>query len=178
MSTYYTQILYGHTACGGVITDHDGTLTLPVTEAPVRCVWLLTAPQDERIYITVNGTLTADSVIIRSPHASAWTHVTAHQTYGSVGRHLIVELAGNGTTEQVLSVTYSMHNEGCGFVDESTAGVIASPNYPNHYPDGVHCEWVIKAPAGYAIRISTRPFHSNVSPLGNCDKAYLEVCGP
>ncbi|KAL3289762.1 hypothetical protein HHI36_023157 [Cryptolaemus montrouzieri] len=33
-------------------------------------------------------------------------------------------------------------------------GNITSPNYPNKYPDGVECVWLLEAPIGYSIAIS------------------------
>ena len=39
----------------------------------------------------------------------------------------------------------------CGKVLEEEGGVLTSPNYPNHYPDRLRCEWDISVPFGSIV---------------------------
>ncbi|CAK8680217.1 unnamed protein product [Clavelina lepadiformis] len=62
-------------------------------------------------------------------------------------------------------------------VDNSTltnaSGVLASPNFPDHYPNSVLCSTTILAPADHVIAISFLHFQLESESL--CDFDYLEI---
>ncbi|KAF0290385.1 Blastula protease 10 [Amphibalanus amphitrite] len=62
----------------------------------------------------------------------------------------------SGVTCQTVTGTY--YEAPCGDQDITTAGAITSPDYPNLYPPGQHCVWVVTAPAGKRVRIQFGTF--------------------
>ena len=39
-------------------------------------------------------------------------------------------------------------------IENSTHGLIYSPNYPNNYPNGVECSWLVKIGEGLRMTIN------------------------
>ena len=43
--------------------------------------------------------------------------------------------------------------------NETGGGNISSPLYPNNYPDGVKCVWVLVAPVNHTVKLDLEVFH-------------------
>ncbi|KAJ6633725.1 Cubilin like, partial [Pseudolycoriella hygida] len=60
-------------------------------------------------------------------------------------------------------------------------GVIESPNFPNHYPDNLQCEWMVVAPVGNQIFVAFSQFEveestmEHVQTSDDCSFDYLEI---
>jgi hypothetical protein len=57
---------------------------------------------------------------------------------------------------------------------------IQTPNYPNAYTSKIECNWLIKAPHGYRVKLTfERPFYINCDTskveYGPCDNDWLEL---
>ncbi|XP_029114257.1 CUB and sushi domain-containing protein 1-like isoform X1 [Scleropages formosus] len=51
----------------------------------------------------------------------------------------------------------------CGGALKAPRGVILSPGWPEHYKEGLNCEWIIEAPPGYPIKIEFETFRTEVN---------------
>ena len=64
-----------------------------------------------------------------------------------------------GTSGDTCStVTGTYYPRPCGDQDITTEGTITSPNYPELYPPGEHCVWIITAPVGKRVQIDFSTF--------------------
>lgn len=91
-------------------------------------------------------------------HGSAITVVLG--TYGS-------KIAGT------FAAHYSPVNEACGGALTSEEGTIASPNYPQTYPNAVDCEWILKTSPGNRVYITFEQFSLDYSE--GCNEDYFEI---
>lgn len=65
--------------------------------------------------------------------------------------------------------------KGCGGILRSTDGdgIISSPGYPEVYPNGVLCMWVIRGSPGQVVRLTWDTF--SVESSTNCGWDVVEV---
>ncbi|XP_051897290.1 tolloid-like protein 2 [Pristis pectinata] len=62
---------------------------------------------------------------------------------------------------------------GCGHKISSVEGVIASPNWPDKYPNRKECTWTISAPPGHRVKLAFNEFE--IEQHQECIYDYLEV---
>ncbi|XP_073416269.1 scavenger receptor cysteine-rich domain-containing protein DMBT1-like isoform X14 [Dendrobates tinctorius] len=71
---------------------------------------------------------------------------------------------GPPTTSGPGHFTTDSPNTNCGGLLTQMSGNIASPFYPNRYPDNSHCIWDIRVPAGYYIQLFFLHFDLETHP--------------
>ncbi|XP_059179030.1 cubilin-like isoform X2 [Physella acuta] len=75
---------------------------------------------------------------------------------------------------QGFSITYSSSiDTTCGGTFTSETGVISSPNYPNNYPHGKMCSWVIRRPTTSRISFTFLAF--DLQTTAGCSSDYLMI---
>jgi len=52
---------------------------------------------------------------------------------------------------------------------QEAPGQIASPRWPEHYPDSTRCTWRLTAPVGQRIRVNFTDFNLDRHVLGHCN---------
>lgn len=67
--------------------------------------------------------------------------------------------------------------EGCGGVIRKPSGNISSPGYPNVYPDGKRCDWVIEVEYGKSIEIWFTDVDFETSPTCAYDYVLVTLLG-
>ncbi|KAK4871991.1 hypothetical protein RN001_016115 [Aquatica leii] len=63
--------------------------------------------------------------------------------------------------------------EGCGGILTKPTGSISTPNYPNAYPEGTQCDWLIQLDYGSSIQITFATI--DFEPSNNCNYDYILV---
>ncbi|XP_073416258.1 scavenger receptor cysteine-rich domain-containing protein DMBT1-like isoform X4 [Dendrobates tinctorius] len=82
--------------------------------------------------------------------------------YSSNARNITTP--GPPTTSGPGHFTTDSPNTNCGGLLTQMSGNIASPFYPNRYPDNSHCIWDIRVPAGYYIQLFFLHFDLETHP--------------
>ncbi|CAK1578705.1 unnamed protein product [Parnassius mnemosyne] len=163
--------------CGAYITaHHDGIISNDhfVKNSNESCTWTLLAPKpSQKIKLTITHmSLSKDTTVV--------TNRACPSTYLRVldgdddNSPLIDEFCGNkippmivshgsamtmklgtyiGNITGKFSAHYSTLTSACGGVLTSEEGTIASPNYPQSYPIGSDCEWILSTSPGYRISL-------------------------
>ena len=62
---------------------------------------------------------------------------------------------------------------GCGGNFSTRTGVIQSKNYPNDYPHGTECEWLIALPVNHPVVLNFTDFHLEAAT--RCQYDYVDV---
>ena len=78
---------------------------------------------------------------------------------------------GGGTTSSLF--TCSRSPPGCGGTLRTLGGLLASPSYPDSYPNDADCWWRIAAAMGHSVHLSFRAF--DLETTDHCNGDYLEV---
>nr|XP_020470999.1 cubilin [Monopterus albus] len=165
--------------CGGVLNNAaGGNFTSPgylVSNYSnnLNCEWLIQNPQH------INSSIV---VLIEDLHLE--NHQTCESDYlqfrlGDSNGELLAKLCGQTVPgipivvftpelwvhfqtdasqgDKGFKIKYSF--SGCGGWQTGEGGVIASPNYPNMYPDLSRCAWLLEAPAGHTITLTFSYFN-------------------
>ncbi|CAK1578706.1 unnamed protein product [Parnassius mnemosyne] len=183
--------------CGAYITaHHDGIISNDhfVKNSNESCTWTLLAPKpSQKIKLTITHmSLSKDTTVV--------TNRACPSTYLRVldgdddNSPLIDEFCGNkippmivshgsamtiklgtyvGNITGKFSAHYSTLTSACGGVLTSEEGTIASPNYPQSYPFGSDCEWILSTSPGNRVYITFEKFDIEYSE--GCNEDYLEV---
>ncbi|XP_076455418.1 tolloid-like protein 2 [Babylonia areolata] len=72
-----------------------------------------------------------------------------------------------------ILIYYCRQAEGCGWTTSSRSGTVSSPNFPNNYPNGQDCVYVIKAPVGNQVTLTFTDF--SLETAVNCSYDYVEI---
>lgn len=64
----------------------------------------------------------------------------------------------------------------CGEQLSGAKGTFTSPNFPNHYPPDILCQWTITAPQGKAVKVTFSKFLLEDSSK-SCKKDYVDING-
>ncbi|KAF0296268.1 Cubilin [Amphibalanus amphitrite] len=91
----------------------------------------------------------------------------------SRGRALQLRLQVSETVVVRFSATFNNVSTGCGGTLFSLTGMLASPGYPDSYPNEVDCWWRIGAALGNGIQLSFHAF--DLEATDNCNGDYLEI---
>ena len=68
---------------------------------------------------------------------------------------------------------YSVEDAACGGELTSSEGRIASPGFPENYPDGAECVWTVDSAPGN--RVGLNFISLDIEESANCNKDYVEV---
>lgn len=79
--------------------------------------------------------------------------------------------------KKIICILYNIYKSycisGCGGVLTAPKGSIQSPNYPNHYPPLIQCEWKIAVDFGSSIKIT---FHEvEIEKDYDCQYDFVEI---
>ena len=79
----------------------------------------------------------------------------------------------NNWYQPIFDVTVCHHFSACGATLTSLTGLIQSPNFPNNYPNGLGCVYVISVPDAYRVTLTFTNF--DVENSTDCKYDYVEV---
>ena len=79
----------------------------------------------------------------------------------------------SSTVNSGFRALYTVENTACGGIFASESGRIASPNYPNAYPQNTECIWEIGGWPGNFITLQFESFSLESSE--NCNRDYVEI---
>ncbi|XP_069067650.1 cubilin [Pleurodeles waltl] len=173
--------------CGGNYTDSEGVITSPFWPHSYtnsrQCVYTLWQFPNERINLTFTD------LELESQSGCSWNYIEvrdgASETSPLFGKYCNSTIPASITSssnnlwvrfKSDTSVTKArfraIYQIACGGV-QSGEGVIRSPYYPNAYPHGKTCEWIISQPEGEVVRLSFTGF--SMGNLTDCSSGYVEI---
>ncbi|EDV28197.1 uncharacterized protein TRIADDRAFT_53561 [Trichoplax adhaerens] len=177
------------TVCGGFLTATTGTFSTPVNVNTGQylnnavCNWVIWGGFRKIIRMTFNSfslqsstNCSADKVIIYDVGSFNPNTVQGPSYCGSnippvfTSTRNVARLSftsDSNVTSNGFSVNYKIldFEKACGGDLTSPTGVITSPNFPNQYPRGARCAWLITVPTGQQISLSFSNFSVGFS---NC----------
>ncbi|XP_074549445.1 cubilin [Halichoeres trimaculatus] len=178
--------------CGGTVnaTTTVQTLTSPsfpsIYPSPTSCRWILDAPAQETIKVSVQTFVLQPSQSCSSNYLEMkdWPlgdYGQSHKTcptdsrpldFYSYGRTILIHfksdtfMPGNG-----LSLNYQI--AGCSRTYEQEYGYLKSPGWPDIYPHNMDCIIILKAPQNSHISFFFNNF--DLESHSNCDFDFLEI---
>ncbi|XP_046744297.1 cubilin [Diprion similis] len=182
-------------ACGGrIIADPSGSISidslLGLHSDVSNCTWIIVAA-DFADHVTIRVThlqLTKqswlDDCVERSvqiyegegtdgPLLKRLCSNTVPPPLTSQGNALTIQLSSLDMHLLGFTAMYSTLNSACGGNYTSEDGTIATPGYPDNYPQNVECVWIFPVSPGNSISLSFNDFAITENP--NCNSDYLEV---
>ncbi|XP_037091349.1 CUB domain-containing protein 2-like [Pollicipes pollicipes] len=184
----YSQIP-GIPGCGGELAGEQGTLSTPTHmqryHHNMDCEWRIRVPGNERVQLVfdsfeLEGSFNCifDFVEVRdgpdpdSPLVGRYCgRNTLPPPFAASGNELYVRFYSDySVSHGGFSATYDVV---CGGVFFSESGVLRSPNFPENYPHGKRCEYLIRQEPGRAIVLQFHDFLMENSFA--CFFDYLEV---
>ncbi|XP_054274028.1 cubilin-like isoform X2 [Macrosteles quadrilineatus] len=161
--------------CGGILKQTTGVFSAPQTEdgypPSTLCHWVISAPPG---WVVQLGWL---SFHLEYSRDCAMDAVTIYENNTETGNSTLLDRycglklpPTTVSTTNLVTVTFhsddSVHREGftahyvmvdqrkvCGGTIRSVSGSIATPNYPEDYPDNKECIWIIHVPQGRQIKL-------------------------
>ncbi|XP_072010324.1 cubilin [Engystomops pustulosus] len=176
--------------CGGTLSG-AGVITTPHYPNPYyrerSCEWIITQPEGQvvmfkfdNLNISSSSECGSNYVEVRdgpsseSPLIGKYCGSNVPPVIYSSQRSLNVKFLTDASSDNHgFSASYRSLMEGCGGTRTSPEGTINSPGYPNVYPHGVHCTWVISIQPGNLIRLSFTSF--NLEHSVSCQYDYVEI---
>ncbi|XP_069815839.1 cubilin [Dendropsophus ebraccatus] len=177
-------------ACGGPLSG-AGVIRTPHYPNPNyrerSCTWIISQPEGQVVmlkfdslkissgsvcgnnYIEVRDGASSESPLIGK--YCGWE--TPLVIYSSLRSLHLQFLTDGSSTNHGFSATYRSVREGCGRTLTTPEGTITSPGYPNVYPHGVSCMWVISVQPGHLIRLTFSAF--NLEHSHSCQYDYLDI---
>ncbi|KAL0271771.1 UNVERIFIED_CONTAM: hypothetical protein PYX00_008763 [Menopon gallinae] len=187
-------------SCGGIHTAPWGVITSPVEEGRYPsnsyCRWVIAVQQGRLIQLTFNKFKVEGFKDCVFDYVAVYDNSTDLKGNNLIGRYCnydlppvltsssnvltIVFKSDSSFTDEGFQITYTTINgsSSCGGKFFTEWGVIKSPNYPNLYPNGIACSWVIHVKNGHKISLNItdfdleRPF---VFEEKKCKFDYLEI---
>lgn len=183
-------------ACGATINaSYDGILSNDKVISNLNnCTWTILAPSpDQKISLTITHmSIPKNTDIItnrrcpssylrvydgnddRAPLVDEYCGRKVPPMIVSHGSAITIQLGSyNGTVSGLFSAHYSPLRSACGGVLTSEEGSIASPNYPQSYPESASCEWTLSTSPGNRVYVTFEQFDMEYSE--NCNEDYLEI---
>ncbi|KAM4028087.1 cubilin isoform 1-T1 [Anomaloglossus baeobatrachus] len=177
-------------ACGGSLSG-GGVIRSPHYPNPYyrerSCEWIITQQEGDVVMFTFDTFNVSSSsecggnyVQVRDGSSAESTLIGEYcgsevpPTIFSTQRSLYVQfLTDASSTNRGFMASYQSLTEGCGGTMTTPEGAINSPGYPNVYPHGVNCMWIISVPPGNLIRLTFSTF--NLEHSHSCQYDYLEI---
>ncbi|CAK7317757.1 CUB domain-containing protein 2 [Vulpes lagopus] len=158
---------YQKDVCGGVLTGLSGVLTSP--EYPdnypnnMECHWVIRASGAATVKLVFvdfqlegNEECTYDYVAVLEGSVPAHGHhycgSTRPPTLVSLGHELQVIFKSDFNIGGRGFKAYYFSGE-CQEVYTAVRGNFSSPQYPDSYPNNIHCHWTIRLPPGYRVKV-------------------------
>ncbi|XP_048582610.1 dorsal-ventral patterning tolloid-like protein 1 [Nematostella vectensis] len=89
------------------------------------------------------------------------------------GNVMFVEFVTNGrVAREGFDISYTLHKTDCPCNFTNASGIVESPNYPDFYPKGYDCSWLISYELGYQIYVTFTYFELDYS--AHCSGDNLE----
>ncbi|XP_068094350.1 cubilin [Hyperolius riggenbachi] len=180
-------------ACGGVLTNLNGTLSYPNNPGndsygpSVNCLWVIRTESDKILRITF------PYFKLQMSQRCTFEFLQIHDG-DSISAHMLKRFCGSTAPEELFSshnslflwfqtddevktggfqINWESRQPDCGGEMSEPFGVINSPGYPGNYPPNRDCYWRISAEPGLFIT-----FAFGLLSLENhttCDNDYLEI---
>ncbi|KAM8967664.1 cubilin [Pelodytes ibericus] len=177
-------------ACGGMLTGQGVIRTPHYPNAYFRertCEWTITQSIGEVVIFNfdtfniLNGTGCSSNYVeirdgpsVESTLIGKYCGPAVPPPAQSTQRALYVKFTTDASeTNRGFSASFRSVIEGCGNTLTAPEGTITSPRYPEVYPHGVTCVWLISVPPGNIIRLSFTSF--NLEFFQSCGYDYLEI---
>ncbi|KAM4828885.1 cubilin [Thomomys bottae] len=178
------------TVCGGEFTG-KGTIRSPfypnVYPGERTCRWTIYQPQSQVVFLNftdfnIGSSANCDtdyveigsSPTLASPKNIKYCGSDRPSFITSVYNVLYVTFVKSSFPENHgFMATFGSEDLACGKVLTEPEGNIASPGFPNVYPNGVNCTWHILVQPGHVIRLHFDTFQLEFHY--NCTKDYLEI---
>ncbi|XP_045623432.1 cubilin [Procambarus clarkii] len=155
----------------------------------LNCSWHLHAPAGYRLMLHVvhldmhtrapsNDNCTfqylaiLDGGQLDSPERGRYCGNRAPRSIVSSSEYMTVTLINEYAYVSFRAV-YSVLTSRCGGDLTSMSGEVASPNYPEPYPDNTDCEWSISAGSGNRVELNFIEF--DIEESAGCNLDYVEV---
>ncbi|KAG7199007.1 hypothetical protein KM043_013159 [Ampulex compressa] len=186
-------------ACGArIIVKENGYITSPVSHTAAleaaNCTWTLIT-EDPADHVTLifshmevdlwNTNIIKESNCLWNyievlegetsdgPSLGKWCSNVPPVPVTSTGNALTIHLVLQYEFTGYFAIMYSPLNSACGGNYSSPSGTVASPGYPESYPLGSECIWILKNSPGNRVSLSFSNFELEQSE--NCDLDYLEI---
>ncbi|XP_071156308.1 cubilin-like isoform X2 [Mytilus edulis] len=153
----------------------------------VECVWIITAPANERIQIDFDERFRIenhmscrfdfielrDGGTTNSPSLGKFCGITRPGTVKSTGNVMYARFRTDGSAFFTgFKANYKIAT--CGGTIRGQSGYIQSPNFPSPYDSNMDCEWYIHAPTGHYMTFNFLSF--NLQYGSNCTVVdYVEI---
>ncbi|KAL8573023.1 hypothetical protein ACOMHN_010453 [Nucella lapillus] len=190
-SLFYSQLTV---TCGGQLTltnsMRSGYFTSPNYPGNyphrVECVWVITAPANERIQVDFDPNFAIephsrcsrdyigfrDGATDTSPAMGNFCGSTPSGTVFSTGNALYARFRTDGSVDNVgFRANYQIAT--CGGRISGSNGTILSPKYPSNYDPNANCSWVISGPTGHYLNLTFNAF--NLESSNGCSNDYVVV---
>ncbi|XP_044150585.1 LOW QUALITY PROTEIN: cubilin [Bufo gargarizans] len=176
--------------CGGSLSG-VGVIRTPHYPNPYYrerfCEWIITQPEGEVVmfkfdsfnvssssecsnnYVEVRDGPSSESALI-GKYCGSEVPPAIYSTQKSLYVRFLTDAS---STNHGFSATYRSLIEGCGGTMTTPEGTINSPGYPNVYPHGVNCMWLISVQPGNLVRLTFSLF--NLDHSHSCQYDYVEI---
>ena len=180
------------------VSGHFGVIESPNFPLPYphnrNCSWVIAAPKGNKINVTFSnfelethsrsGNCTFDHLTV-AEFSSKEINDRATVLGSYCGANVPSRLSSS--TDRLLINFVSDHTvahngfrlewvvEGCGGRLTKPSGYFFTPNWPNAYPDGVECIWVIEAELGSKVELTITEYQ--MEGHSDCQYDYLKIYG-
>ncbi|XP_043916230.1 cubilin-like [Protopterus annectens] len=173
--------------CGGMYGDSEGIIISPNWPNPYannrQCIYIIRQPENEKIFLNFthmdlesHGTCSWDYIEVRDgdtetdPLIGKYCGSVIPEPITSNSNRLWIKFKSDASvTKGGFRAIYQV---ACGGV-YSGEGEIRSPYYPNAYPHGKECQWVITQPEGKVVTLNFLAF--DIENSGTCAFDFVEV---
>ncbi|RMC04939.1 hypothetical protein DUI87_18115 [Hirundo rustica rustica] len=176
-------------ACGGSLSG-AGTIHSPyyprMSPHPKTCEWIISQPDTKVVILNftdfdIRNTTTCDSDFIEvrdgnnvdSPVLAKYCGTDVPSRVQSTRNNLYIKFRASSLTNLGFRAQYWPLDTVCGETLTGPSGTITSPGYPDVYPHGINCTWIINVQPGYLVRLTFTSF--NLAFDYGCRKDYLEI---
>ncbi|XP_053569959.1 cubilin [Bombina bombina] len=162
---HYPNAYHRERTCEWVITQPIGTLVV----FNFNSFNVLTGPTCGNNYVEVRDGPSAESKLI-----GKYCGPEMPPSVQSTQRNLYVKFVTDSSeANRGFLASFTSVLDGCGGTHTAPEGTIRSPGYPEAYPHGIDCTWVITVQPGNFIRLSFDFFH--FQHFYTCSYDYLEI---
>ncbi|OWK59671.1 Cubilin, partial [Lonchura striata] len=167
---------------------------------PKTCEWIISQPATKAVILNftdfdIRNTTTCDSDYIEvksntqyfeytvlqvrdgnngdSPLLEKYCGTSVPSRVQSTRNNLYIKFRASSLTNLGFRAQYWPLDTVCGETFTGPSGTITSPGYPDVYPHGINCTWIINIQPGYFIRLTFTSF--NLAFDYSCRKDYLEI---
>ncbi|XP_067326675.1 cubilin [Anolis sagrei] len=178
-------------ACGGILTEPDGTISTPDYLATyphgIRCTWTVLVQPGNLIRLTFTHFYLEFDYTCNRDFLEIYDNSTMTKLGRYCGRSVPPSVTSGGNTLMLYFVTnHNVASEGfsvnyislnastaCSHEYTEASGVLTSPNYPDHYPNKMTCIYRIRVENNKQIALHFTNF--SLEAGATCSNDYVEL---